>query len=62
MWREDRADRLQVKEKNRNAGSLSNSPSGWNNSESKLTEVSSEDEPSWEKGIRKTTVSTQIAL
>ena len=48
--------------KNRNAGLLCNNPSGWNNSESKLTEVSSEDEPSWERGIRKTTVSTQIAL
>jgi hypothetical protein len=48
--------------KNRNAGPLSNNHSGWNNSESKLTEVSSEDEPSWESGIRKTTVSTQTAL
>lgn len=46
----------------RKEGPLSNNPSGWNNSESKLTEVSSEDEPSWGSGIRKTTVSTQIAL
>lgn len=34
----------------------------WNNSVSKLTEVSSdEEERSWRKGIRKTTVSTQVA-
>lgn len=32
---------------------------GWNESESKLTQVSSEDAQSWESGIRKTTVSTQ---
>jgi hypothetical protein len=31
----------------------------WNQSESKLTEVSSEDGQSWGSGIRKTTVSTQ---
>jgi hypothetical protein len=35
------------------------STSDWNNSESKLTDVSSEDNPSWLSGIRKTTVSTQ---
>jgi hypothetical protein len=40
-------------------GRLTNSPSAWNDSESKLTEVSSEDVQSWESGIRKTTVSTQ---
>jgi len=42
-------------------GPLASAPSGWNNSESKLTDISSEDEPSWESGIRKTTVSTQVA-
>ena len=34
----------------------------WNNSASKLAEVSSdEEEQTWRKGIRKTTVSTQVA-
>jgi hypothetical protein len=42
-----------------NVGPLTNIPNGWNNSESKLTEASSEDAASWESGIRKTTVSTQ---
>jgi len=31
----------------------------WNNSETKLTDISSEDGQSWPTGIRKTTVSTQ---
>jgi hypothetical protein len=31
----------------------------WNNSETKLTDTSSEDGQSWPTGIRKTTVSTQ---
>ena len=37
-------------------------PSGWNNSESKLTEVSSDEEDGgWRRqGITKTTVSTQV--
>ncbi|KAE9363787.1 hypothetical protein N431DRAFT_422815 [Stipitochalara longipes BDJ] len=40
-------------------GHLTGAPSAWNNSESKLTDVSSEDAQSWGEGIRKTTVSTQ---
>jgi hypothetical protein len=38
---------------------LTSTQHGWGDSESKLTEVSSEDVQSWESGIRKTTVSTQ---
>lgn len=42
-------------------GSL-NRPGGWNSSESKLAEASSdEDEPAWRMGIRKTTISTQVS-
>lgn len=40
-------------------GPLTSPQHGWSDSESKLTEVSSEDAPSWGSGIRKTTVSTQ---
>jgi hypothetical protein len=51
-----------VRSKNGSPGPSRNHPSGWNNSESKLVDASSEDEPSWERGIRKTTVSTRMAL
>ncbi len=40
-------------------GPLTTGQNGWNDSESKLTEGSSEDAQSWGSGIRKTTVSTQ---
>jgi hypothetical protein len=42
-----------------NVGPMTSSPNGWDDSESKLTEASSEDAQSWGSGIRKTTVSTQ---
>ena len=38
---------------------LTSTQHGWSDSQSKLTEVSSEDVQSWGPGIRKTTVSTQ---
>jgi len=40
-------------------GRLTNERVAWDDGESRLTEVSSEDTQSWGEGIRKTTVSTQ---
>jgi hypothetical protein len=48
-----------ISERRGSGGHLTSAPTAWNDSESRLTEASSEDSESWGAGIRKTTVSTQ---
>ncbi len=43
-------------ERRESVGPLTTGQNGWNNSETKLTDISNEDGQSWPKGIRKTTV------